>query len=236
MQNLIELSNDVKDLMEQLTDIGASRERLQALNTRATQIQKIREVIDNADVARAVLEKAKVELRGRPSASKKLIKKCHQVMEGFETNWEKIVRDKTLSSTFIDHAKDHAEKKIAQELKQDWRNFVAEMSPPITRDWLDNLPNSGPLGDAKEAVSVHLAELQELRADLPEDTAVVARVREVSGAAANIFGELDDIPEAVRNFLMSASGAGAKIDDLTDDIRAWMTEHDMMDRLRIRLG
>jgi hypothetical protein len=236
MHNIIELANNVRNLMEQITDIGASRERLQALRTRAKQIQKVREIIDDANTARSLLEAAEVEVSARPQATKKLIAKCHHVIEGFENNWEKTAKDKALSQTFIEPTKEYAVAKMGLGLKQDWQSFVDELSPPIKRAWIDGLPDAGPLGEAKANVSDHLAKLNELRTDMPKSVEDVARVREISGAASRIFDELDDIPEAVRNFLMSASRAGAKVDDFTDDVRAWMTEHDMINRLRIRLG
>ncbi|MDA8637291.1 hypothetical protein N9L49_01585 [Rhodospirillales bacterium] len=236
MQNIIELASEVKSLMDELSDIGASRDRLQALNSRAVQIHKIREIIDEADTVRDLLNEENVHVRKKPSASKKLIKKCDQVIEGFKDDWEKTVRDKNLSSTFIDPAKEHVEKRVFIELRQDWHEFVNEMSPPITKAWLNSLPHTGPLGEAKENVSKYLEEFKDFNAEMPKDVDTIARVRKVSEAAKNIFDDLDDIPSTVRSFLVSASSTGAKIDDLTEDVRAWMTEHKMMDRLRVRLG
>lgn len=235
MPNLIELANNVKNLMGQLTDIDANRERVQALNTRSAQIQKVRMIIDEADRVRAILVDAKVALTKKPVASKNLIDKCQHVIEGIEKNWEKTLRDKHLSMTFIEPAREHAEKKNFNDLKKDWGKFVEQNSPRISNVWLRTLPDSGPLGDAKQNLTRYLEELLELRDDLPKNSDIVARVREISEEATNIFSELEDIPEPVREFLGAASGTGAKLDDLTDEVRAWMVEHGMIDRLRIRL-
>ena len=236
MHDLIELAKDVKGLMEQWSDIGESRDRLRALQTRANQIHKVRELIDDLKDARVILMRAGVELRKGPSASRQLIKKCQKVREGFEKDWEKTARDKTLNPYFIDPVKAHVENKIDRELKQDWSEFIDRLSPPISNRWLNGLPDNGPIGDAKGKATIHFEELRKLRSVLPNEVDTVERVREITEQAKDIFSELDEIPEPVRSFLASASTTGAKMDDLTKEVRAWLTKNEMIERLRIRFG
>ncbi|MBO6947188.1 MAG: hypothetical protein JJ855_04330 [Rhodospirillales bacterium] len=236
MQNLIELAGDVKNLMDQLDNLGASQERLLALNSRATQIHKVREVIDEANTTRTILVKAGVDLQERPAASKKLIKKCEQVRESFAENWEKTLGEKTLVTNLIEPSRDHAAKNVTQKLNDDWRAFVDETAPQISGSWLNSLPDSGDIGRAKKDVTECLQEIKDLRSDLPQDETAIKRVRDLSKKARSIFDTLDGIPEAVRAFLRAASGHGAQLDDLTDEVREWLGEHEMLDRLCIRFG
>ncbi|MEQ8506194.1 MAG: hypothetical protein RIC85_04855 [Gammaproteobacteria bacterium] len=222
--------------MEHLDDVGASRERLQALSSRAIQIQKVREIVDTTNSTRATMKRAKVTLRDRPSASKKLINKSRQVTESFKEDWEKALGDRTLVTNFIDPAREHLAKNVTQALKEDWRKFVDETSPQIPQDWLNSLPDGGELGQAKNDIVDCLQDIQALRADLPADETSIATVSDLSEKARTIFESLDGIPESVRSFLRSASGRGARLNELTDEVRAWLSEHEMIDQVRIRFG
>ncbi len=233
MRNLIELSKEVQTLMQQIIDIDANRDRLQALNTRAKMIHDIRQKFDEAKAARATLIEGRVTVSSMPKASKQLINKSRQVIAGFEKDWEKTVREASLSKIFIELAKDHTERKVLQELKKDWRTYVDSEAPPIKQDWLDRLPDSA-FGEAKRSISKLLDEIQDLRADLPDNVASVSRVKESAKEAGDIFADLDNIPPMIRGFLGKAARGEARIDELTEEVGKWLSEHDMLDQLRIR--
>ena len=235
MGNLIELANEVQGLMQVFDDIGSQRERLRELNTRTKMIHDIRVMVDEAEFSRRKMLDAGIHVGAMPKASKVLIAKSHKVKVDFDKNWEKVISDKKLSPNFIDPAKQHFDKKVLKSLRDVWREYVNAEAPDISKNWLDRLPDSA-FGNHKRTLFNLLEEINRLRSKLPTDILSVERVKSAAEEASKIFAELDSIPETVRTFLAKAARGDAQVTDLSDDVRKWLDEHEMLSQLRIRFG
>lgn len=235
MSNLIKRAEDVRNLMQQYSDIGAERERLQVLTTRTKMIRDIRVKFDEAQASVSILRDAGVPLRPLSKASSALIMRCKKVRADFDKNWEKTVRETSIKTNLIDPASDHIDRKIQKNLRDEWRAYVDERAPKFTKASLAPLSSSG-FGDAVDAISKLLDEISGLRDDLPQDRASISRVQEAANEASELFEELEKIPEAARNFLAKAARGDALITDLSDEVKAWLAEHQMLEQLRIQFG
>jgi hypothetical protein len=235
MNNLIKLANAVHVLMQQSDDIGAERNRVQALDTRAKMIHRIREKCDITKESRSNLIEAGVPVKPTPKASRQLINRSKKIQADFEKDWEKTVKDPSIKTNFIDPADEHVDNKILRSLREDWRSYVDSQTPDIKLDWLKRLPDSV-FGEAKRDIFELLGEISELGRSLPEDRSTVARIIVAAKKAGERFATVDQIPEPVRLFLAKATRGDALIVDLSDDVSEWLAKNDMLDELRIRFG
>jgi len=83
---------------------------------------------------------------------------------------------------------------------------------------------------------VLLNELKQLSSYLPNLKSEIDRVSEVSKAAGEGVAELEGIPDSVKDFLRNAANGNALLSDLTEEVKQWLANHNMLHQFRVRFG
>lgn len=235
MENLMKLADEVQGLMKQWSNIDKNKQRVQTVLTRDNQICKLCKTIDIAVSARNILNGSGVIITAKTSASKNLINKCQQFKDGFDKDWETIAKDITFYQNFLEPVKLHIENTIVGSLTKDWYNYCDSTVSKEQIFLIKKLPNTGIPGEKKREFLDKLKELIILRNKLPDNIDEIDKVIHISKLLHDLFMEIDEFPKSVVFFFMQMENSGAKIIDLTDEVKLWLIKNDMIDQLRIRL-
>ena len=236
MANLETLISEVSKLKDIQKDTSAGMEASEALKTRSNQVSKLIQLIDQYEQQKQVLKDTSVPVSTPDPASKPLRARCASILESLEGDWIGTLKDPAFNTNFYDPAKAYIETRTTS-LKHDWRKYLDGIAPGIDRGLISALPKSGAIAHTAQRLTLLVDQITNAKSDIPETKEDVLELKKSCQAAAQLFNEIDGIPESVRNFLKAASSInGASIEMYNEEIKEWAEENNMTENLRLRFA
>jgi hypothetical protein len=234
MPNLVTQAQRISELEDQLSNVNQTRGNFDRLKARSEQLQSIRSNLVDLSTQLQLMSESKINSTNVPSASKALKKKSQSVISDFSGNWVDFVNSKSIKPQFIDPLESHIEK-MKKALSKNWSLYIGEQKPKISSSSLEPLKAAG-FSENVSKIQDLLSELDKKASHPPETKADIDRVIEISTIIPELFSELEDIPQEVLSFLKKAAIGRAPLLDLTNDVKSWLQDHNMLDQLHVGLG
>ena len=128
---------------------------------------------------------------------------------------------------------------LAERLSVSWKRWIEDQMPSFGADVLDILEVIPALRTQVQAIREELRRLNLFACSLPASVAMILTVRTFCEQLGQRWETLSGgLSQSILDFLRAAGGRGdgALYAALTDDVKAWLAEHDLLARLLIRLS
>lgn len=234
MPTLLDRSKTLQELANRLIDADAQKRRFERLRTRKDQLRGARDELEAARKALRLLATRGIAPTSVPRASAALRGKAPIVRAQLAADWRAVADDQSLKSNLIDPVTELASK-LRKAALEAWEAHVDAGQPPI-RDAIITALSSAGFRRQCERLQEARAAIASLRRSCPASLADFERLDALKADVQQVWGELDDVPQDVANFLRKAARRDAAIADLTPGIRAWLDDRGMLGQLRVGLG
>jgi len=167
--------------------------------------------------------------------SKELRNKPAKVLEAFTNDETSLLNDDEQFAVTLRSPLESFTSRLRDQLTAAWRTHIESLLPAINETSLANLQNAGlkkPVAQMREIAQ----QLASLRSELPSSDSVLKQLKELSERATKAWSEIEKVPKPVLDFLRKASRGQAALSDLTDPVRKWLGEHDLLNLLRISIS
>lgn len=230
MTSLLERSGKVLKLVEQFKNVNSTAEAIEHLRTRDLQVSDIRESLDQVDRHRKVLAAVGAAPGSNKKAPKALITKCQVLTDLVEKDWEDFARDASFSGHFRQPCVAISEASM-KALAASWRAYAERLMATVPKDLLAGVGHD----ELGQKVRKAFSEAKALAEEFPADSERARDLAVLIERVVSMLRDVEKIPESVRVFLEKASSQGASLEDLTDEVRAWLSKRDRLGQLRILL-
>ena len=156
--------------------------------------------------------------------------------EGFGTRADSVIDERSFSLVNLGQSLSAAAEALETLLGDAWQRYVTGKVPSTSREVLDALQSAFP----SEVRSIRQAgeRLERHRQILPTSKEQVQEFENEVLALQQAWDRLGGggVPRPVLTFLKSAAGhGGAGLELLTDEVRRWLTEHEVIRSFRVRV-
>jgi hypothetical protein len=227
--DLLEWSGRVRKLVEQSKNVASTSRANQSLMTREEQVAQIREDLDNVERHRGVLAEVGISPISEKKATSALIAKCRALTDLVENDWELFAGDTSFFAAFKDPCAKIAQART-KALTESWTTYAEGLIATVPKDLLAGVG----LDELGQEIRQAFNEAKALASKLPADP---SRARDLANSIKNVISKLervDKIPGSVKVFLeRTHSEEGAGLEDLTDEVRAWLAEEGRLSQFRV---
>lgn len=126
-----------------------------------------------------------------------------------------------------------------EALIRGWGEWCRRQLPHVDEEVLTLLEKIEALRKSAQSVRELKKEFDEVSSSMPIATESVERITHLAGDMNEVWLDLtgEGVPQPVLIFLRKAiSIEGARLAELTQDVRDWMSEHGLSNSLRVRIG
>lgn len=125
-------------------------------------------------------------------------------------------------------------KALNTNLSSVWEEYVSGLGQSI--DYLEPFAGVGQCAPIIRKIKIEMQSLKSLTASLPLDSEPFRRALQHQKEIQKLVLQLDlkDVPPAVQKFLKSINTSGVTLEDVTDEIRAWLAKRNMLKSFHIR--
>jgi hypothetical protein len=184
-----------------------------------------------------LLDAAGVTVRPLPAVASAALVTVRTLKESFAARPDIVVDEEQFNSVRLDRSLKAAAEALQGHLLPCWRGHALQLIPPANEAVLDALAPAFPREVRLiRAASVKLAQAAE---SLPGSLEEVRSFERDATSLHAIWGRLGggDVPQALLTFLKSAaSPAGAGLELLTDEVRDWLTMHEITSSFSVRVA
>ena len=233
---LIEKSQQLSLLSQNKINLQKYASNLQGFQSRQQQIeQAVTGTIPLVQSLRAFGETgiANFDLTQKAES---LLKFIDNVEAKFQEDPEWIIDNENFNKNNFDNKVKDLQKALKEQLNLAWRQYRDQKMPNTNKEVLNVL-------DRVSAFKPTIQRIQDLDGQIqgsnsiPQSLEDFAKVDRLIEQLKQCWDQLDadEVPESVLHFLRVAANEGATFSLLTPEVKDWLTKHDLMDALRIRL-
>ncbi|MFS0840408.1 hypothetical protein [Paenibacillus sp. 1P03SA] len=127
---------------------------------------------------------------------------------------------------------------VGQELLQEWKLYIESLMPNIQQDTLSIFKRVPAFKRETELIEQHMDSLRFHKSKLPNDSAEIENLREVSKVLHQLwikFGQGNFPPNILEFLRLAGSSTGAPLSILTEDVLKWLNEHGIYNDCTIRI-
>lgn len=234
------LADDIEVLtarIEKLRSDEAIASEAKHFETRAAQIEQLANDLRSATKIVELFRNNRVN-SSVPSPPTGLISFAESMKRLLENDRASVVSDtggfgqkfKTPLEKYTDRAK--------STVTSAWEKHVDKSTPNVNEDMLSVLIKVKGFADSVSTVRKRFTEYRVHRTRTPtcaDDICSFDRALEELRKALGSLGS-DDLPEEVVNFMRRAGLQGVPLDELSEEIRSWLFEHELLGRFVIKTG
>jgi hypothetical protein len=219
--------------LEALRRGAEERSLIDALRTRAMQIASKRQALEAQLALLQRVEQLGGKIAVRPRASAPLRGKPAILKSRLEANPADILDNSQWDASFMTPL-EALTGKLQEATLESWKALVDETAPMVGDEVLRQFEITGFSRQVRE-VRAARERIRELRNRPPTSDSALTEVKELSEAAARELGALEAVPSMVRSFINKAAANEASLDDLTNEVRDWLRDRNMLQWVRIGL-
>ncbi len=124
---------------------------------------------------------------------------------------------------------------LRKNLEDSWYKYVKKQIPSIDLQFLNVLANVPGLISSVQKIKNNRQSLLDLADTLPQDNSVFAKINNLSNELSKQWeGFGNGMPTTVETFLRKTASHGASLNDLTDEVKAWLSDHNISDDFVIK--
>jgi hypothetical protein len=233
MSTVTERLEALEPQLESLQHSLSERNTLQALRTRAEQINRTRQALETQLRLFELVEQLGGRFTSRPRASPTLRARPTVLKSRLEQNPSDVIDASQWDGSFMEPLGVFTGR-LQEAALASWQSLVDEKAPTVGDDVLNQFELAGFSRQVRE-VRAARDRIRQLRAQVPAADGALAEVVALSTAAARELATLQEVPPEVRAFIARASAGEASLDDLTEQVREWLRNRDMLKLIRISL-
>jgi hypothetical protein len=231
MATLAERLADLEPKIGLLRRANEERSALQALRARGTQVAAARAALAEQFEILARVERLGGKVVSRPRVSASLRDKPSALSVRLETNTAEAAVDSQWVPSFLSPLGTFSEKLKAVVLEA-WQALVDRHVQPVSDDVLGQFERIGLDARVREVRSAR-DRIKELRSRAPASDSALASIVTLADTMANELGALEAVPPSVRAFIAKATKHDACLEDLTNEVQAWLRGNDLLKSIRI---
>ncbi|MBE9119631.1 hypothetical protein IQ269_02135 [Tychonema sp. LEGE 07199] len=234
---VLQNSHQLSELSQKIINLRKYAENFQAFQSRQNQIeQAVAKTIPLVQSLRAFRQREIVNFDLTQKADS-LLELIANVEARFQEDPEWIIDNQNFNNKNSFNSKvNQLQNALREQLSHAWRLYRTEKMPSTNQEVLKVL----------DKVSAFKPTIQQIRSlelqiqgsnSIPQSSEDFEKVDRLIEQLKQCWDKLDadEVPEAVLNFLRIAANEGATLSLLTPEVKDWLTKHDLMDALRIRL-
>jgi hypothetical protein len=240
---------ELEMLLERAAKLGAEIERYQKLkaavkesslvSTRANQIGEAAALLAQARVALAKFSDAGISIQYAPIAVQELTEKATKLRAIAADDPAGLAEPPfNISHEFTNRLKGLANA-ANDSIEEGWGKYVAANSPSSSDEVLEALGKLPQMSAGVNRIRQCRQQVAVLADTVPEDPAVaVEQLGELSTEHGAAWVELtaSDVPPSVLQFLRDCAADGALFTALSNEVRGWLEERELLGSFRIRIG
>lgn len=235
---LLEKSTQLIELSQNKINLQRYATNLQGFQSRQQQIeQAVAGTLPLVQCLRAFRKKGIANLDLTQKAGE-LLKFIANVEAEFKADPEWIIGNENFNKRNFNFRIEQLQKALEEQLSQAWRRYRNQNKPSNNNEILNLLYKISAFKPTVERIRSLDLQIQELNS-IPQSSEDFERVDELIEQLKQCWDRLDadEVPEAVLRFLrVAATNEGATLRLLTPEVKDWLTKHNLIDSLRIRLN
>ncbi len=227
-------ASELRTRISEIKEAQKHEKHAEALEDKRQTLESFRTALQAAVTSAGVLVKhQRLESAALPDPTK-LADALDKLFESFVKDPGSITKGRNFT-TLAGHI-ETTTKALRDAILTAWKKEVSK-APKTNDSLLRQIAELSGQRVAVEQLRNANARLVEASKRPPADEKEWTKYRELLQVVRKKVGQLsaDHFPKSVLAFCIAAQSGGAKLSMLTDDVRAWLTEHDMLDDLRYRL-
>lgn len=235
---LIERATKLREGVERLVSLGRLAEDTRLLGTRASMLGTPTDELAQLATSLAVLRRCRVPVIFDAWRVGNLRTLAKELQSEYVPRPEMILAADQDGRFPFWNALKELPGHLRAALRTAWVAHVDKTIPRDQPELLDILAHIQAFAPQVSTIRKLYLDAARLRGILPEDDTHVFHVRELAAKIAAAWHSLegDGIPDVVLAFLKAAATDGATVDQLTPEVVSWLTERDLQQDVRIRLG
>lgn len=236
---LIEKATSLVAEIEQFEKLKASAKGAQALEARVNQLRPAAD--DLAEAARKLKEirSAGIAVDFIPREGDGLSKRAADLLAGLRSDPKSIVNPgDELKFQFVDRLSSLASAAESAALAG-WKRFVVENSDSAGEEILSALSAVPDYRVVVSRIRAIQGRIVRLASAVPTDArSAMDELKQLVAEHRAAWSEMTagGIPHAIIHFLRACSAGGARLDSLTEEVEAWLTERNLTHLFTVKLG
>ncbi|MBE9163160.1 hypothetical protein [Tychonema sp. LEGE 06208] len=234
---VLQNSHQLSELSQKIINLRKYAENFQAFQSRQNQIeQAVAKTIPLVQSLRAFRQREIVNFDLTQKADS-LLELIANVEARFQEDPEWIIDNQNFNNKNSFNSKvNQLQNALREQLSHAWRLYRTEKMPSTNQEFLKVLDKVSAFKPTIQRIRYLELQIQGSNS-IPESLEDFEKVDRLIEQLKQCWDRLDadEVPEAVLNFLRIAANEGATLSLLTPEVKDWLTKHDLIDSLRIRL-
>lgn len=233
---ILQKSTQVIKLSEKKFNLQKYAENLQGFQSRQQQIeQAVAETIPLVQCLRAFHQRGLANFALAQKADTLLIF-IADVEARFQEEPEWIIDNENFNEKNFTFRIKQLQKALEEQLSEAWRRYRNQNRPSTNNEILNLLDKVSAFKPTVERIRSLDLQIRESHS-IPQSIEDFEKVDRLIEQLKQCWDRLDadEVPEAVLHFLRVAANEGATLSLLTPEVKDWLTKHNLIDCLRIRL-
>jgi urease gamma subunit len=233
---LIERARNVKDKVEDLEAARQNRERENRFQNRHEKLRRLVEEVQPLASELRVLREEGIDIDYQGGNLDQIVQRIETIKDEFDSEAAWIIQDENDLSDLDKWIRRHRDK-IQRKLQSTWRDYYQAQVPDFSDDLLNVLRRFDDFRGAVQTIRERSRQLQEWKDNPPDTKDSLSTFQELAEERRATWEQLrsDEMSEDVLSFLVDAGTEGATVEQLTDEVRTWLDQNDLLDRVHIRL-
>lgn len=234
---VLQNSHQLSELSQKIINLRKYAENFQAFQSRQNQIeQAVAKTIPLVQSLRAFRQREIVNFDLTQKADS-LLELIANVEARFQEDPEWIIDNQNFNNKNSFNSKvNQLQNALREQLSHAWGLYRTEKMPNTNKEFLKVLDKVSAFKPTIQRIRYLELQIQGSNS-IPESFEDFEKVDRLIEQLKQCWDRLDadEVPEAVLNFLRIAANEGATLSLLTPEVKDWLTKHDLIDSLRIRL-
>jgi hypothetical protein len=237
------LIDDCRRLMGRI----AEKERLRRHLEQLSKFEGVRTQLQQRAVARVVplvsswvaMREAGIDTVPHDAAARPLLAEVGTLLASFRADPEAALDPRQLRPRAFFDAVEGVAARLETALRGAWQQHTAAQAVTTNRELLDVLERLPRFRSAIQRIRALVDRVRQAQAVLPAGAAQITSFHQLVADTQAAWQEIggDQMPPEVLVFLRGAVGpTGARLDQLTETVRAWLAEHRLAGAFSIRAG
>ncbi len=233
---LIEKSKQLIELSQKKSDIQKYANNLQGFQTRQVQIeQAVTSTLLLVEALRAFRQRGIVNF-GVIQNVDLLLAFIAEAEAKFQEDPEWIIDNKNFGKNSFSLKVEQLQNALKKQLNEAWDLYRSQKMPSTNNEILNLLERVAAFRLTVQRIRNLDSQIQQVTS-FPQSSEEFTRIERLIEELKQCWNSLnaDEVPETVLRFLRVAANQGASLSLLTPEVKDWLTQHGLIDSLRIRL-
>lgn len=233
---LIQRAKNVKDKVGTLETARQNRERENRFQNRHEKLRRLVEEVQPLASELRVLQEEGIDIDYQGDNLDQIIQRIETIKGEFDSEAAWIIQDENDLSDLDTWIRRHRDK-VQRKLQSAWRDYYQDQVPEFSEDLLSVLSRFDDFRGPVETIRECGEQLQNWKENPPDTKESLSNFQELAEERRATWEQLrsDEMSEDVLSFLVDAGTEGATVDQLTDEVRTWLDQNELLSRVRIHL-